>query len=99
MSTFLEQLNKVYFWDIDLLKIDEIYSKRLIIERILNYGNLQEIQLIIKQYGEKEIKKTVCDLNYIDPKTLNFISMLFHIPKVKFRYYIREQLTNQHWSY
>jgi len=56
-------------------------------------------QLIIKQYGEKEIKKTVCDLNYIDPKTLNFISMLFHIPKVKFRCYIRKQLTNQHWSY
>jgi hypothetical protein len=43
MSTFLEQLNKVYFWDIDLLKINENESRRLIIERILNYGNLKEI--------------------------------------------------------
>lgn len=99
MPTFLKQLNKTYFWDIDPGNLDEIKSSRLIIERVMNYGNLNEIQLIKNHYGEKEIKKTVCNLNYIDPKTLNFISILFNIPKNKFKCYTREQLMNQHWSY
>ena len=99
MPALLEQLNKVYFWDTDFNKLEEYQSKRLIIERIMNYGNLHEIQLIKAFYGVEEIISTLCNLNYIDPKTLNFISLMFHIPKTKFKCYIRKQLTNQPWSY
>lgn len=99
MSAFLEQLNKSFFWDIDLFALDENKSSRLIIERVMNYGDLNDILLVKKQYGEEEIKRILCNLNYIDPKTLNFISILFNIPKTKFKCYIRKQLTNQHWSY
>jgi hypothetical protein len=99
MSSLLEQLNKTYFWDIDPNFLDELKSKKIIIERVMNFGNLIEIQLVRKYYGEKEIKKTVCDLSYIDPKTLNFISMFLKIPKTKFKCYTRKQFLNQHWSY
>jgi len=99
MPTLTEQLNKAYFWDTDTGQLDARQSKRLIIERIINFGNLREIQLIKEFYGIKEIKSTLCDLNYIDPKTLNFISLLFHIPKTKFKCYIRKQSTVQHWNY
>ena len=99
MAALLEQLNKVYFWDTDFNKLEEYQSKRLIIERIMNYGNLHEIQLIKAFYGVEEIISTLCNLNYIDPKTLNFISLMFHIPKSKFKCYTRKQLTNQPWNY
>ena len=99
MSGFLEQINKAYFWDIDPANLDEVKSKRIIIERVMNYGNLQEIQLVKKFYGVKEIENTLCNLNYIDPKTLNFVSLLFHIPKTKFKCYSRKQLTQQPWNY
>ncbi len=99
MAALLEKLNKTYFWDIDPNHLDELKSKKLIIERVINYGNLFEIQSIKEYYGEKEIKRTVCDLNYIDPKTLNFVSMLFQIPKTKFKCYTNQQLTHQHWNY
>lgn len=99
MAALLEQINKVYFWDTDFNHLDEYQSKRLIIERIMNFGNLHEIQLIKEFYGIKEIKKTLCNLNYMDPKTLNFVSLLFHIPKSKFKCYIRKQLSDQPWSY
>lgn len=99
MSSLLEHLNKTYFWDIDPDHLDDIKSRKLIIERVMKYGNIVEIQQVRKYYGEKEIKQTVCNLNYIDPKTLNFISMLFQIPKTEFKCYIRQQLTGQHWSY
>jgi hypothetical protein len=99
MPALLEQLDKAYFWDVDINQMDEVKSKRLIIERVINYGNLQEIQLVKNHYSVKEVKTILCDLNYIDPKTLNFISLLFHIPKTKFKCYTRKQLTAQPWSY
>ena len=99
MPALIEQLNKAYFWDVDITQIDEEKSKRIIIERVINYGNLREIKLIKEFYGIKEIRSTLCKLNYIDPKTLNFISLLFQVPKTKFKCYTKKQLTNQPWNY
>ena len=99
MSEFLDKINKVYFWDIDPAGLDEFKSKRIIIERVMNFGNLQEIKLIKDFYGANEVTNILCNLNYIDPKTLNFASLLFHIPKTKFKCYSREQLTRQPWNY
>jgi len=85
MSGFLEHINKAYFWDINPVNLDEVKSKGIIIKRVMNYGNLQEIQLVKEFYGVNEITTTLCNLNYIEPKTLNFVSLLFHIPKTKFK--------------
>jgi len=98
MSEFLQKLNNTYFWDIDPLQLDANKSKRLIIERVMNYGNMDEIRLIKKFYGEKEIADTLSKINYIDPKTLNFISVLFQIPKTKFKCYTRKQLHQPLWN-
>jgi hypothetical protein len=73
MTEFLEQQNKAYFLDIDPDRLDEIKSRKLIIERVMNYGNLDEIKLVKRYYWDKEIRKIVRNLNYFDPKTLNFI--------------------------
>lgn len=99
MPELIGQLNKAYFWDVNITQMDEEKSKRLIIERVINYGNLSEIKLIREFYGIKEIRSTLCQLSYIDPKTLNFISLLFQVPKTKFKCYTRKQLTSQPWNY
>ena len=99
MSTLMQHINKTYFWDIDLNKLKENNSKRLIIERVINFGKLHEIQLLKEHYGTEVVKKTLCNLNYIDPKTLNFISLFFNIPKIKFKCYTRKQLNKQPWNY
>ena len=99
MKQILEQINKTYFWDINLKDLDETKSKRLIIERVMNFGTLREIKLIKMYYGKKEVIKNLCNLNYLDPKTLNFLSLLFNIPKSDFKCYTRTQLNHQHWTY
>ena len=99
MQAIYKQLNKAFFWDIDPLKMDADQSKRLIIERVINFGSLHEINLVITYYGEREFKSIICNLSYIDPKTLNFFSLYLDIPKKKFKCYIRKQLISQHWSF
>ena len=98
MSVFLEKINPSYFWDINPDSIDEIKSKRLIIERIINLGNLREIKYMISFYGKDEVIKTIINLNHLDPKTLNFFSIVFDIPKSKFKCYTKNQSTKKHWN-
>lgn len=92
MQSILNKIDKVYFWDVDYGNMDEQKSKRLIVERVMNFGNLEEIGLVIRYYGKEEVINTICKINYFDPKTLNFLSILFKIPKNKFKCYTRKPL-------
>jgi len=98
-KSFLHNINKTYFWDVDIHTLDETQSKRLIIERVATLGNLKEIKLVIQQYGKEDVVKTLCNLNYLDPKTLNFFSLIFHLPKSEFKCFTRKQSKIQHWNF
>jgi len=91
-------LKPQYFWDVDFSKLDDQLSKRLIIERVFCLGNLSEINLLLDYYGKKEIVSVLCNLNYLDPKTFNFVSKIFHTSKKKFKCYTRKRLTPQSWT-
>lgn len=90
-------LNPIYFWDVEYTALDPVRSKRIIIERIFTLGNLAEMQELIRFYGVGEVKSTLTHLNYIDPKNLNFLSLIFRIPKRNFKCVQRQQSIRQHW--
>ncbi len=98
MSDFIKQLNPVYFWDVDFEKIDDKKSKRLIIERVITLGNLKELKALFDHYGKEEVLRTICNLNYLDPKTLNFFSLMYDIPLTEFKCYTKKQSNPQHWT-
>jgi hypothetical protein len=91
-------LKQRYFWDVDT-GAGKTVSKRLIIERIFSFGTLAEMALLLRYYGEEEVERILINLNYIDPKTLNFASKYFGKSKKVFKCYIRKQLIPQHWNY
>jgi hypothetical protein len=91
-------LKRSYFWDIDITPGKPV-SKRLIVERIFNFGTLAEMASLIRYYGREEVEKTLLNLNFLDPKTLNFVSKFFNRPKKEFKCYTRRQLMLQHWDY
>ena len=95
----LKDLNPQYFWDVDIKSLDLRRSKRLIIERVFVMGTSKEINLVIKYYGTREVVDVLKSLNYMDPKTLNFVSKLFKISLQSFKCYTRKQLNQQHWDY
>ncbi len=74
-------------------------SERLVVERIFNFGTLSEIAMVIRYYGREEVERILLNLNFLDPKTLNFVSKFFNRPKRDFKCYTRKQLTVQHWDY
>ena len=91
-------IKQKYFWDVDITPGKPV-SKRLIIERIFSYGTLSEINLLLRYYGEVEVKETLLNLNYLNKKTLNFASKYFGKSKKEFKCYTRKQLMNLHWDF
>ncbi len=93
-----KDLNPKYFWDIDSRTLDAKGSKRLIIDRVFAMGTAKEIMLILNYYGAKEVGEVLEKENYIDPKTLNFVSRLLNIPLKAFRCYSRQRLNRPLWN-
>ena len=92
-----ELLRRSYFWDIDLSP-GKIVPTRLIVERIFTLGTLAEVALLLKYFGKDEVEEVLINLNYLDSKTLNFVSKYFGRSKNRFKCYIRKQSMPQLWN-
>ena len=92
-------ISKNLFWDIDLKKFDDIRNKRLIIERVISMGDLEDVKVIIKFYGIETIKKEIVKSAYLDNKTLTWVSGFLDIPKENFKCFTKKQSGQVHWNY
>ncbi len=74
-----------YFWDVSF---DELKTKEhsfLIIKRVLDRGNLTDIQWLVKTYGKDEIKKVVLDTKDLSRPTGNFWADILGLDKRQVR--------------
>jgi hypothetical protein len=93
------QLSKHIFWDFNVNSIDYQKHSRLVIERVVVYGDLNDWYKLKDFYGLNRIKKEVVEIRSLDKKTLNFLSLILKIPILNFRCYKQIQSVNTHWSY
>ncbi|TWI85053.1 hypothetical protein IQ13_0207 [Lacibacter cauensis] len=69
------------FWDTAVEKIDLKKNQRYIIERVLTRGFLEDFYMLLQIYTTTEIKEALLKSKELDPKTINFCSNYFNIPK------------------
>jgi hypothetical protein len=75
------------FWDCKKNTIDIDKEKSFVIERVVTRGKeTDEIQLF-HYYGAETIKNIVLQLNYLDKKTLNYLSVVFDVDIKEFKCY------------
>ena len=85
------------FWDIDRTKLDFEENKQTIIQKVLDYGLMNDWKIIYNYYGIDRIAKTMLNVRDLDEKSMNFIATLSNIPKEKFLCYTTKQSNPQHW--
>ncbi len=85
------------FWDINKKNIRPQKNKRLIIERVISRGDLDEFAMLNNFYSRETIKKTIVNISSFDKKTLKFISDFYNIEKKLFKC-TKKLLNNQHWN-
>jgi hypothetical protein len=82
------ELSKVLFWDTNFDTLDYQKHKEYIIEKVLVYGKISDWRQIQAYYTNDVIKEVAVNLRNLDAKTLAFLSVIFDIPKQKFRCFI-----------
>ena len=95
----IPKLSDHLFWDVDKDMLDVQKHKRLIIQRVLDYGLMQDWHIIKDHYGVGEIAQTATTLKELDPKSLSFISAISKIPAENFLCYNTIQSRPKHWNF
>lgn len=86
------------FWDVDTNSFDFELYKNFFIQRVLEYGNINDWRLIKKLYGMEAIKQASLQARSLDAVTLSFVAALFQIDKTEFRCYKHRQLFPNLWN-
>lgn len=86
------------FWDVDLTKFDLDKHKIFLVERVLQYGKLEDWTNLKNLYGRGKIKEISLEIRSLDAVTLSFISTIFNIDKTEFRCYKHRQLVQNYWN-
>jgi hypothetical protein len=80
----LPQLSPHLFWEFDLSTFNYQASKKVVIERVVQRGNLLDWREIYRFFGKEEILKTVQESRQLTKKDKNFTkiflqSSLLHV--------------------
>lgn len=95
----LSNLSQHLFWDIDKNKLDSEKHKSLIIERVMNRGNLNDLKILLQTYDNDTIKREIINAGYLDKKTLNWAALFFNLKKSDFKCYKKMQSNQVHWNF
>ncbi|SRX52880.1 DUF6922 domain-containing protein [Aequorivita sp. CIP111184] len=91
-------LSEHLFWDVNKADLDFEKSKEFIIHRVLEYGLMEDWELIKEIYGLETIKQTSLLFRELDAVTLSFLSAIFDIDKKEFRCYTHKTSMPSFWN-
>ena len=96
---FISQLSPYLFWDIDLDVFDAEINSRQLIQRVLEYGQLEDWRFLCDFYGLERIVSDCKAMRTLDPKALSFVCAVSDTKKEDYRCYTMRPYTQPHWSY
>lgn len=94
----ITSFSKHLFWDVNKAELDFEKSKEFIIHRVLEYGLMEDWNIIKEIYGLETIKKTSLQFRELDDVTLAFLSAIFNIDKKEFRCYTNKTSMPSFWN-
>jgi hypothetical protein len=87
LENSLPELSAHLFWDVDRNTLQMGGHQKFIIQRVLEYGTLEDWKAVLKYYGRDTIIKTAQTLRSLDPRALAFIAVFSGLPRENFRCY------------
>ena len=84
----MKEFSSNLFWDVNPDNIDIEEHASFIVQRVLEYGLLEDWNYILSYYGISRILSLALQFRSLDPKALAFISAITKTPRENFRCYI-----------
>ena len=94
------KLDPALLWEFDLQKSDfkNPHMRNEIVGKVAGRGRMEDWYFILNFYGEETVRETIKNLAYLNNKTMNFLSLVFDIPKTDMKCYKRKQSRTIHWD-
>ena len=85
------------FWDIDSATLDYEKHRKFIVQRVVEYGSLEDWRLICNYYGLNSIISTAQGVRSLEKKALTFLAAVGNVSVESFRCYTLKQSSPKHW--
>ncbi|GAB4218620.1 MAG: hypothetical protein Fur009_0200 [Candidatus Microgenomates bacterium] len=69
----------IYFWDVDVKKLDPKKHPYFIIARLLDKGNIKAVRWVRRNFSEEEIKETLKKYRDFSLKSAYFWSLIYKV--------------------
>ncbi len=97
-STAMPLFTRNILWDVNPETFDIQQGRRLVIQRVLMLGTLDDLRLLKTLYSLSDIQNEVMRIKDWDVKVLNFISLWLDIPREQFACCTHRRSHHKHWD-
>lgn len=94
----ISKLSPHLLWDVDREQADMNLYPSYFIQRVLEYGTLEDWYFISSFYGLEKIVSVCMSLRTLDPKALSFICLISDTKKENYRCYHIKQSVPTLWN-
>ena len=91
--------NKRIFWDIDYTKLDFEKKASFIIERVFERGDVEDIRMCRRFYGDERIADVLKNAKWLMPETIFLAAAIFNNNPEDYRCYKLQQLNPKPFHY
>lgn len=96
---YIQSFSSFLFWDVDRDSIDLEANAPYVVQRVLEFGHLNDWKLLVSRYGLQGVARIAQTLRTLDPKALSFISAVSSFPKESFRCFTTIPSAPVHWNF
>jgi hypothetical protein len=97
-SEYLDKFSKNLFWDADISQMKMEDHAPYIIQRVLEFGQMDDWRLINHYYGLERITEECKKIRTLDPVCLSFICTISHTKEEEYRCYHFRQSCQTPWN-
>lgn len=91
--------NKRIFWDVDSEKMDYAAKASFIIERVFERGDVEDIRMCRRFYGDEKIEHVLVNAKWLSLATIYLACALFNNEPANYKCYILAQSNPTHFQY
>lgn len=95
---YIDNMSKHLFWDVDVHEVDLQSHALWLIQRVLEYGEIEDWKIILDYYGLDRIVNACKNMRTLDKKALSFICCLSNTQKEEYRCYHTRLLNPTLWN-
>lgn len=95
---YIKQFSKHLFWDANPDELDMDKYPAYIIQRVLEYGDIEDWKLLNKYYSLDKITEVCKTFRSLDPMCLSFICAISHTKEEEYRCYHFRQSFPTLWN-